>query len=36
MSKDGDYKIVYKGPIFDIHEFHKIQEQAKVSISQAD
>jgi|LauGreDrversion4_2_1035121.scaffolds.fasta_scaffold348923_2 hypothetical protein len=36
MIKDGDYEIVYKGPIFDIHEFHKIQEQAKVSISQAD
>ena len=25
--------VVFKGPIFDIHGFHRIQEQAKVSIS---
>lgn len=36
MNKDENHDIVFKGPIFDIHEFHKIQEQAKVSISQAD
>jgi hypothetical protein len=36
MVEDGRDAIIFKGPIFDIHEFHKIQEQAKDSISQAD
>jgi hypothetical protein len=36
IINDGRETYVFKGAIFDIHEFHKIQEQAKVSISQAD
>ena len=36
IINDGRETYVFKGTIFDIHEFHKIQEQAKVSISQAD